>query len=78
MHLICRAVAEALVVHRAYEDTRLHLATRETIIQDLIATGLHAEIIAQNLCDALQRHIIEGAAVAETAGLAPHLAQQRL
>ena len=60
MHLVRRAMAQPLVVARTHEDTRLHLATRETVVENLIAMRLHSQVIAHDLSDPLQRDLIEG------------------
>ena len=77
MHLICGAVPQALVEARPHKDTRLHLPPREAIVENLIPCWLQAQIIAHNLGQSLQRHIVERGAVPQTAHLATHLSEKR-
>ena len=78
VHLIRRAVAEALVEHRPDEDIRIHLPAREAVVQDLIAIRLHAEAVAQKRGEAIHRTRAERRAVAQGTHLAPHLAEESL
>ena len=78
MHLVRRAVPQALIIARTNEDRCLHHAPRVSVIHNLISMRLHAIVVSQNLGEIFDGCLSKRRAIAERTRHASDFAEKRL